>query len=98
MAGALEVPLAELFQDEEDSEAGAWRLVALVRERGLARAEVDRLLAVAEALFAEPPASSRPARPASRCEVSGCGRPVLARRLCGAHYHRARRARPSPGG
>ena len=40
-------------------------------------------------LEAEPRLGRRP----SVCSVEACGRPVLARGLCGPHYHRARRAR-----
>ena len=54
VAAALDVPLGELLQEEEDT-AGAWRLHALARERGLSRAQVDQLLAVAHALFTSAP-------------------------------------------
>ncbi|HEY0094526.1 MAG TPA: helix-turn-helix transcriptional regulator [Archangium sp.] len=97
VAGALGVPLAELFRVEEDEAAGAHRLVELVRERGLTRAEVDRLLAVAEAMFGGREPGSQPVEEAPRCKQAGCGKPVLARELCVAHYHRARRAKtPTP--
>jgi len=97
VAGALGVPLAELFRLEEDEAAGAHRLVELVRERGLTRAEVDRLLAVAEAMFGGGEPGTRPVEEAPRCKEGGCGKPVLARELCVAHYHRARRAKtPTP--
>ena len=100
VAGALQVPLAELFRAEEDEAAGAHRLVELVRVRHLTRAEVDRLLAVAEAMFTERgPEGAVPAEEPARCKEPDCGRPVLARELCVAHYHRARRAktgRPPP--
>ncbi|HEX8825690.1 MAG TPA: helix-turn-helix domain-containing protein [Archangium sp.] len=99
VAGALGVPLADLFRVEEDEVAGAHRLVELVRERGLTRAEVDRLLAVAEAMFGGREPGAPPAEEAPRCKEAGCEKPVLAKELCAAHYHRARRAktgRPSP--
>lgn len=97
VAAALGVSLAELFQDEEDEAAGAFRLVALVRERRLTRAQVDRLLTVAALLFTEgSPVPTEPSAP--RCEVADCGRPVLARRLCVAHYHRDRRAKAAARG
>jgi transcriptional regulator with XRE-family HTH domain len=99
VAGALQVPLAELFRVEEDEEAGAHRLVELVRARHLTRAEVDRLLAVAEAMFTGRVPGEQPVEEAPRCKEPDCGRPVLAKELCVAHYHRARRAktaRPSP--
>ncbi|HLM43710.1 MAG TPA: helix-turn-helix transcriptional regulator, partial [Myxococcaceae bacterium] len=53
VAGALGVPLAELFRAEDDEAAGAHRLVEFARARHLTRTEVDRLLAVAEAMFTE---------------------------------------------
>jgi transcriptional regulator with XRE-family HTH domain len=93
VAAALGVPLAELFRVEEDEAAGAHRLVEFARARRLTRAEVDRLLAVAEALFNERAPGEAPAEEAPRCKEPDCGRPVLARELCVAHYHRARRAR-----
>lgn len=95
VAEALEVPLADLFR-EEDEQAGTHRLVDFARARHLSRAQVDRLLAVAEQLFAGEalPEPAAPAPPA--CQEPGCERPVLARALCGAHYHRARRARLPP--
>jgi transcriptional regulator with XRE-family HTH domain len=99
VAGALQVPLAELFQAEEDEEVGAHRLVELARARHLTRAEVDRLLAVAEAMFTERAPGGQPVEEAPRCKEPDCGRPVLAKELCVTHYHRARRAktgRPSP--
>jgi transcriptional regulator with XRE-family HTH domain len=96
VAGALGVPLAELFQVEED-EAGAHRLVELARARGLTREEVDRLLAVAEAMFGgERTPGQAPPEEARRCKEPGCEKPVLARDLCVAHYHRARRAKAPP--
>ncbi len=101
VAGALRVPLAELFREEEgDEEAGAYRLVELVRVYGLGREEVDRLLAVAEALFGDKEQGKGGGEEAPRCGEEGCGKPVLAKGLCVAHYHRARRAnregKPSP--
>ncbi|HYO59766.1 helix-turn-helix domain-containing protein [Archangium sp.] len=94
VAAALGVPLAEFFQAEEDEAAGARRLVEFARARRLTRAEVDRLLAVAEAMFGgERAPGETPAEEAPRCKEPDCGRPVLARELCVAHYHRARRAK-----
>jgi transcriptional regulator with XRE-family HTH domain len=101
VAAALGVPLAELFRVEEDEAAGAHRLVELVRARGLSRAEVDQLLAVAEAMFGQrQPGQAAPLEEAPRCKEPDCGKPVLAKELCVAHYHRARRAKmpPSPSG
>jgi transcriptional regulator with XRE-family HTH domain len=93
MAGALAVSLAELFRAEDETEVGAHRLVEFVRLRGLTRDEVERLLAVAEAMFVERPSGGDVGEQAPRCQEEGCERPVLARGLCVAHYHRARRAR-----
>lgn len=98
VASALELPLAELFHPEEDDDAGADRLVHFARERRLGREDVDRLLTVARLMFSEhQPRPERAAQEPEGCTEEGCGRPVLARGLCVAHYHRARRARnPAP--
>ena len=98
VAAALGLPLWELLRPEE-ADAGAHRLVDFAHAHRLTREEVDRLLSVAEVLFREPArAPERPRAEAPPCSEPGCGRPVLARRLCTAHYHRARRrGRPPPG-
>jgi transcriptional regulator with XRE-family HTH domain len=100
VAAALGLPLSELFRLEEDGDAGAERLLHFIRERQLGREDVARLLTVAELMFAG--VALRPENTAAdpaRCAEPGCGRPVLARGLCVAHYHRARRARsPPPSG
>ncbi|WP_422724029.1 helix-turn-helix domain-containing protein [Hyalangium rubrum] len=98
VAAALGLPLSELFRAEEEDEAGAERLVHFARARGLSRGDVDRLMAVAELMFSEsrPRPELRPPEPEG-CAEPGCGRPVLARGLCVAHYHRARRARTPSG-
>ncbi|RKH34826.1 helix-turn-helix domain-containing protein [Corallococcus sicarius] len=101
VAAALELPLWELFRLEDAQDAGAHRLVEWVRVRGLGRADVDRLLAVADVMFSGSPGAATPAArepmPAS-CTAPDCGRPVLARGWCTAHYHRARRKKaPSQG-
>jgi transcriptional regulator with XRE-family HTH domain len=93
VAAALHVPLAELFRVEDEEEAGGQRLVEFARSRRLTRSEVDRLLAVAEAMFGERSPGEAPPEAAPRCQEPDCGRPVLARGLCVAHYHRARRAK-----
>jgi transcriptional regulator with XRE-family HTH domain len=90
---ALEIPLAELFREEEDEAAGAHRLVDWVRAHRLTRTDVDRLLAVAEAMFDERVPGQAPSREVPCCKELDCGKPVLAKELCAAHYHRARRAR-----
>ncbi|MFE8601872.1 helix-turn-helix transcriptional regulator [Archangium violaceum] len=94
VAGALGVPLAELFRVEEDEAVGAHRLVEFARAHQLTRTEVDRLLAVAEAMFAVRAPGGEPAVETPRCKEPDCGKPVLAKELCAAHYHRARRAKP----
>jgi DNA-binding XRE family transcriptional regulator len=100
VAAALEVPLAELFRDiightYDDPYFG--RLVEFARRARLSRTQIDRLLAVASAMFdlaPQPRANGNDrARAVAGCSEHGCGRPVLARGLCASHYHRARRAR-----
>lgn len=102
VASALDVPLSELFRDfsghgYDDPYFG--RLVDFARKARLTRAQVDRLLAVAGAMFDITPSqpSSSSSSPRSRstatCSEEGCGRGVLAKGLCASHYHRARRAR-----
>jgi transcriptional regulator with XRE-family HTH domain len=95
VARALEVPVQELFRDGPSLDAADpshARLLEFAKKAHLSRAQVDRFIAVGYAMFgleAEPRLGRRP----SVCSVDGCGRPVLARGLCGPHYHRARRAR-----
>ncbi|NVI99123.1 helix-turn-helix domain-containing protein [Myxococcus sp. AM009] len=105
VAAALQLPLWELLRLEDTKDAGVHRLEAFVQGRGLARADVDRLLSVAEVMFNEPtPATEdlQAVRPEPvRCGEPGCEKPVLARSLCAAHYHRERRrkaASPGTGG
>lgn len=97
IASALGVSVSELFVEELESEssAGAYRLADFARERGLERLEVDRLLAVAEVLYPPPVESRGEGREGgvALCEEADCNKPVLARGLCAAHYHRARRVR-----
>ncbi len=98
VAAALELPLWELFRLEDAEDAGAHRLVEWVRLKGLGREDVDRLLAVAEAMFSGGPGAGLPPAEAggAACASPECGRPVLARGLCVAHYHRARRKKAAP--
>jgi transcriptional regulator with XRE-family HTH domain len=101
VADALGVPLAELFRElngaaYDDPYFG--RLADFARRVRLSRDQVDRLLAVATAMFEVGANASRGeggqrGKTASTCSEPACGRPVLARGLCGSHYHRARRAR-----
>ena len=97
VAAALDVPLSELFLLEDEG-AGEERLVHFARERGLSRPDVDRLLAVADAMFRPADGGGELSEGAARCAEEGCGRAVLARGLCVVHYHRARRARREGGG
>ena len=105
VAAALQLPLWELLRLEDTQDAGVHRLEAFVRGRGLARVDVDRLLSVAEVMFNEPARATedlQAVRPEpARCGEPGCEKPVLARGLCAAHYHRERRrkaASPGTGG
>ena len=101
VAAALDVPLAELFRElngaaYDDPYFG--RLADFARRVKLSRDQVDRLLAVATAMFDVGGTGSRAdgaqkGKAASTCSEPTCGRPVLARGLCASHYHRARRAR-----
>lgn len=99
VASALEVPLSELFRDfsgasYDDPYFG--RLLDFARKSRLSRAQVDRLIAVASAMFDVNPAGASRAQLNDRtasCSEEGCDKPVLARGLCAPHYHRARRAR-----
>jgi DNA-binding XRE family transcriptional regulator len=101
VASALQIPLAELFQDVnghayDDPYFG--RLTDFARRSRLSRSQVDRLLAVASAMFDLPTSGpsangSEGAKATAVCSEQGCERPVLARGLCASHYHRARRAR-----
>jgi transcriptional regulator with XRE-family HTH domain len=100
VASALELPLWELLRLDDAQDVGVHRLEAFVRARRLSRADVDRLLAVARLLFSEdaPPAAEAPLPEPARCGEPGCGRPVLARGLCTAHYHRERRRKATGAG
>jgi len=103
VAVALELPPWELLRVEAPEEdSGAHRLVEFARARRLSRGDVDRLLSVAEVMFRDGSGASEARRrtvEAPPCSEPDCGRPVLARGLCIAHYHRARRRKaPSPGG
>lgn len=102
VAHALEVPMSELFRDfggaaYDDPYFG--RLLDFARRSRLTRAQVDRLIAVATAMFDVAGNGGRSAAPdgspraAATCSEEGCEKPVLARGLCAPHYHRARRAR-----
>jgi transcriptional regulator with XRE-family HTH domain len=92
---ALEVPVSELFRDGPtfaSDDPSHVRLLDFARKAQLTRAQVDRVIAVGHAMFGLE-ADSRKAGRVAGCSEEGCDRPVLARGLCGPHYHRARRAR-----
>ncbi len=98
VAEALQTPLSELFRESVPTSADDpyfEKLVAFAKQRGLSRGQVDRFLAVADAMFpeGEPGLEALQARKdAPVCSEPGCHKPVLAKGLCTAHYHRARRA------
>jgi transcriptional regulator with XRE-family HTH domain len=99
VAGALELPLWELLRLDDAQDSGAHRLEDFARQRRLSRADVDRLLAVAEVMFTEAsPAVEEAAPEPTPCGEPGCGKAVLARGLCTAHYHRERRRKAATGG
>ena len=101
IAHALQVPMAELFRDapaESYDDPYYVKLLDFARRARISRPQVDRLIAVAQAMFGIPLEPRGAALPRRRndslaCSAEGCGRPVLAKGLCGSHYHRARRAR-----
>lgn len=96
---ALEVPVSELFRDGPNFTAedpSHVRLLEFARKAQLTRTQVDRVIAVGHAMFGLEPDPRRSGKVAT-CSEEGCDRPVLARGLCGPHYHRARRARLSEG-
>jgi transcriptional regulator with XRE-family HTH domain len=99
VASALELPLWELLRLDDTQDAGVHRLEAFARARRLSRADLDRLLAVAEVMFSDAaPSVEAQAPPAPvRCGEPGCVKPVLARGLCTAHYHRERRRKTAGG-
>lgn len=97
IARALEVPVSELFRDGPtfvSDDPSHVRLLDFARKAQLTRAQVDRVIAVGHAMFGLE-ADPRRAASFAACSEDGCDRPVLARGLCGPHYHRARRARLS---
>jgi transcriptional regulator with XRE-family HTH domain len=98
VADALEVPLTELFRaagEASPDDPYHGRLVEVAQKLKLSHAQVDRLVAVAKALYAPLPAppGAQKSRAGLVCGAEGCDRPVLARGLCSSHYHKARRER-----
>lgn len=92
IAQTLDVPTAELLRSEPGSssdDVAHLRLLEFVKRARLTRAQVERLMAVARAMFDLDQELSGKVQP---CSVPGCGRPPLARGLCAPHYHRQRRA------
>ena len=95
VAKALEVPIAELFRDGisvQPEDPSHTRLLDFARKAHLTRQQVDRFVAVGHAMFGLDQERTR-ARVQQLCAVEGCSRPVLARGLCGPHYHQQRRRR-----
>jgi transcriptional regulator with XRE-family HTH domain len=96
IARALEVQASELFRDGPAPDAqdpSHARLLEFARKAHLNRSQVDRLIAVGYAMFGLEPEQRGRAQRQQVCSVEDCARPVLAKGLCGPHYHRARRAR-----
>ena len=100
IAQALEIPMADLFGASREGsvdEPAYQRLLEFARRRRLSRGQVERWLKVGQALFDDektfPVAQSQPRAGSPLCQEDGCTRPVLAKRMCASHYHRARRAR-----
>jgi transcriptional regulator with XRE-family HTH domain len=95
IADALRVAPADLFRDGEESDGTPAsppdRLREFAADARLSAAQVERLMAVARAMFELP--SPAPELSVATCAEPQCDRPVLARGLCSTHYHRARRAR-----
>ncbi len=88
IAKALQVPMSQLFV--EDGGQGELdphlKLLRFAQQAQLTRAQVERFVAVGEAMFELTKDAQRLV-----CRIAGCERKVLARSLCAAHYHRARR-------
>lgn len=92
IADALGVTVADLLREgvgqasEEPSHA---RLLEFAKKAHLSRGQVERFIAVGRAVFG---VDEDDEVTAPRCAEPGCTRPVLAKSLCGPHYHRQRRA------
>lgn len=98
IAETLQLSLSELFREAGGEPNAAFddpyfaRLTETARRLKLTRIQVDKLVGVAEVLFAPTPGeTTAPEGPV--CSEPDCGRPVLAKSLCGMHYHRARRGK-----
>lgn len=96
VAQALEVPLGELFRDGisvQPEDPSHTRLLDFARKAHLSRAQVDRFIAVGHAMFGLDHDPRARAKVPQLCAMEGCERTVLARGLCGPHYHQQRRRR-----
>lgn len=96
VAHALEVPLGELFRDGisvQPEDPSHTRLLDFARKAHLSRTQVDRFIAVGHAMFGLDHDPRARAKVPQLCAMEGCGRSVLARGLCGPHYHQQRRRR-----
>ncbi len=98
ISAALSVHVSDLFRDgtpEEPVNPGAVRLGEFQRRAQLSMPQIDRLIAVAHAMFDVRPVAQAepvPVKRAGGCSEPGCEKAVLAKGLCASHYHRARRA------
>ena len=96
VARALEVPIAELFREGisvQPEDPSHIRLLDFARKAHLTRTQVDRFIAVGHAMFGLELDTRVRARVQQLCAVEACSRVVLARGLCGPHYHQQRRRR-----
>jgi transcriptional regulator with XRE-family HTH domain len=101
VADALRISVSDLCREGQEityDDPYFQRLMEFARASRLSREQVDRLLAVAHAMFGG--ANAEAPKPvmvesleAPRCSEDGCARRVLAKRLCASHYHRRRRGR-----
>lgn len=95
VCSALGVSLAELFQDAPNvayDDPYFHRLLDYARGRRLSREQIDRWIAVGQAMFDDNEGKIQRSD-APPCQEPNCQRPVLAKGLCASHYHRARRAK-----
>ena len=103
VARSLDVPISELFRGEGEPavDDGYFRvLVDFARGAHLNRRQVEQLVSVGRATFGLPEAAGghateRPPVVGRPCSVPGCGRPLLAKGLCPAHYRQKLRRKTS---
>ena len=92
IARTLLVEPGVLFNDESTANSNAsGRVLDFIRRQKLNDEQLNRLLTVAEAMFGHPFATA--SLRLSLCQFPNCEKQALARGLCTAHYHRARRAK-----